>query len=126
MKIKEYKGYLAICEYGFLTLNESQNESYGVSLAESIEEDWGTGHEVSLRYYIGEKQMALDQATIALIEKAFGGELEAEYILDAYSEYTIMELEEELKIGGHDMISELESHEGKYAVIVIESAFCSQ
>ena len=123
MRRKEYKGYIAICEYGFLTLDEDKNESYGSSLAGDIEEDWKKGQKVSLRYYIGEEPMTLEQATTALIEKTFGGEVNAKYILDAYSEYTIMEMEENLQIGGHDMIGELYSHEGKYAVIVVEEVF---
>ena len=84
MRRKEYKGYIAICEYGFLTLDEDKNESYGSSLAGDIEEDWKKGQKVSLRDYIGEGPMTLEQATTALIEKTFGGEVNAKGLVVGY------------------------------------------
>lgn len=122
MKTKTYKGWLGQCEYGFLSISEDKNESCGPSLADLITADWEKGEKVSLRYYIGDAPMTEEQAKEALIHKLYGGDLDAEYVLDAYSEYTILEWEEGLKIGGHDLIEELGTHDGKFVVIVVEAA----
>jgi hypothetical protein len=120
MKTKTYQGWINTCEYGFLSLSEKQDESYGPSLADMITQDWKTGDKVSLRYYVADKPLTADQATEALLAKLYGGDLEAQYVLDAYSEYTILEWEEGLKIGGHDLVSELGTHAGKYALVIVE------
>jgi hypothetical protein len=122
MKTKTYKGWLGQCEYGFLSISEDKNESYGPSLADLIADDWEKGEKVSLRYYIAGAPMTEEQANEALIHKIYSGDLDAEYLLDAYSEYTVLEWEEGLKIGGHNLIEELETHDGKYAVIVVEAS----
>lgn len=122
MKSKQYQGWLATCEYGFLSLSETEDGCYGPSLADMITSDWTKGDKVALRYYIADGPVTLAEATKALVAKTYGGDLDAEYVLDAYSEYTIEEWEEGLKIGGHDLIAELETHQGKYAVIVVEAS----
>lgn len=122
MKTKTYKGWLGTCEYGFLSISDDKNESYGPSLADLITDDWETGEKVSLRYYIADAPMTEEQANEALIHKLYGGDLDAEYVLDAYSEYTILEWEEGLKIGGHNLIEELSTFDGKYALIVVEAS----
>lgn len=114
MKTKTYQGWIGACPYGFLSLADNQADEYPPSLADKITEDWETGEKVSLRYYI--------TAAEALIVKTFGGDLDAEYLLDAYSEYTVLEWEEGLKIGGHSLIEELATFDGNYAVIVVEES----
>ena len=122
MKTKTYQGWLGECPYGFLSLAEKPTDEYPPSLAEKIAEDWKTGEKVALRYYITDAEVTLEQASEALIVKTFGGDLDAEYLLDAYSEYTVLEWEEGLKIGGHSLIEELATFDGKYAVIVVEES----
>jgi hypothetical protein len=52
----------------------------------------------------------------------FGGDIEElDFVLDAYSEYTIMDYSEELKIGGHDLFNELQNSEGKFLLLIIEA-----
>ncbi len=122
MKTKTYQGWLATCEYGFLSLSETKDESYGPSIANKIDEDWKTGERVSLRYYIADDKVTPEEAVRALVAKLYGGEMDVKYVLEAYSEYTIEEWEENLRIGGHDLVEELKSHAGKFAVIVVEEA----
>lgn len=120
MKTKTYQGWISTCEYGFLSLSEKHGEKYGPSLADMITQDWKTGDKVSLRYYVSDKPLTPDRATEALLAKLYGGDLDAQYVLDAYSEHSIMKFEEGLKIGGHDLVTELDTHSGKYALIIVE------
>ena len=111
---KIYSGFLKIDNYGCLTCD-------GSYLVESIENDFKQGDNVFIRYYITDKEVTEIQAGETLITKTFGGNLdELQFILDAYSEYTIMELEENLVIAGHDLFSELQNFEDKYLTLIIE------
>ena len=121
MKTKTYQGWLGECPYGFTSRTDTARE-YPQSLAEKITEDWKTGEKVSLRYYITDAEVTLEQASEALIVKTFRGDLNADYFLAAYSEYTVMAWEEGLKIGGHSLIEELATFAGKYALIVVEES----
>ena len=109
-----YTGKLNIDEYGCL-------ECGGEYLVESVECDFKKGDKVFVRYYLSDKEITLEQANTALIIKTCGGDIEElEFILDAYSEYTIMDYKEELKVGGHDLFDELEDYEGKYLILIID------
>lgn len=79
-------------------------------------------HGMSLRYYIADDNVTPEEAVRALVAKLYGGEMDVKYVLEAYSQYTIEEWEENLRIGGHDLVEELKSHDGKFAVIVVEEA----
>jgi hypothetical protein len=109
-----YKGKLNIDDYGCLECGDSY-------LAESVEADFKKGDKVFARYYITDKEVTEEEAKEALILKTIGGNIdECQFILDAYSEYTIIELEEHLTIGGHDLIDELSNADGKYLILIIE------
>lgn len=109
-----YKGILNIDEYGCLKCGYEY-------LISSIEDDFKKGDKVFVRYYIADKEITVEQANTAIIIKTCGGDVdELEFILDAYSEYTIMDYKEELKVGGHDLFDELQDHEGKYLILIIE------
>ena len=43
-----------------------------------------------------------------------------EWVLDAYSEYSITEFKENLVIGGHDLVGELTNYKGKFLLLVVE------
>ena len=110
-----YKGILEIDEYGCLTCGNSY-------LVEEVEADFKKGDNVFVRYYVTDKEVTEEEAKEALILKTIGGNLDKlEFILDAYSEYTIMELEEHLVVGGHDLFNELQDCEGKFLTLVIEA-----
>jgi hypothetical protein len=118
---KIYSGWARECEYGFITLNEDRDNWYGVSLADKISEDWETGDVVAVRYYVADAPMTEEEAVERLVSTIYGGGIDVEYELDAYSEYTVFEMRESLKIGGHDLAAELRTHEGKYIVLVIDN-----
>jgi len=109
-----YTGKLNIDDHGCLECGDEY-------LVESVECDFKKGDKVFIRYYISDKEITLDQADTALIIKTCGGDVdELEFILETYSEYTIMDYKEELKVGGHDLFDELQDHEGKYLILIIE------
>lgn len=110
-----YKGFLEIDEYGCLKCGDSY-------LVKDIELDFKKGDKVFVRYYVTDKEVTEDKAEEALILKTIGGNIDdLEFVLDAYSEYTIMELEEHLVVGGHDLFNELQSCEGKFLTLIIEA-----
>ena len=85
-----YTGELIIDDYGCLRCGDEY-------LIESVEESFKKGDKVFVRYYLSDKEITLDQANTALIIKTCGGDIdELEFILEAYSEYTIMDYKEEL------------------------------
>lgn len=110
-----YKGILKIDDYGCLKCGDSY-------LVEDVEADFKKGDNVFVRYYVTDKEVTEDEAKEALILKTIGGNVdELEFVLDAYSEYTIMELKESLVLGGHDLFNELQNCEGKFLTLIIES-----
>lgn len=112
---KVYEGYIGKNEYGFLTVDDEVLSCNVVDdLKDIIDKD------VFIRYYITNKPHTEEKAKEKLIEK-ISGKLDAEYELDAYSEWTVLEWKQELWIGDHDLMSELEKYEGKYLVLIIES-----
>jgi hypothetical protein len=119
---KTFTGYLLTDDYNFLCLEERNEYVHqGESLAGLVQESFKPGTKAFVRYFITSAPATPESAAEALIHKSFGFDvLEAEYVLEAYSEVTIEAWEEHLKIGGHDLISELSSYEGKYLILVIE------
>lgn len=119
---KTFTGYLNSDEYGFLCLEaENWSQHCGNSLAALVADEFKPGSKAFVRYFITSAPATAESASEALIHKTFGFDvLEAEYVLEAYSEVTIEAWEENLKIGGHDLISELSSYEGKYLILIIE------
>ena len=109
-----YKGKLNIDEYGCLECGDRY-------LVNSVECDFKKGDKVFVRYYLSDEEITLEQANTALIAKTCGGDInELEFILDSYSEYTIMDYKEELKVGGHDLFNELQDCDGKYLILIIK------
>jgi hypothetical protein len=110
-----YKGILEIDEYGCLNCGDSY-------LVEDVEAHFKKGDNVFIRYYVTDKEVTEEEAKEALILKTIGGNVdELEFVLDAYSEYTIMELEEHLVVGGHDLFNELQDCEGKFLTLIVEA-----
>ena len=110
-----YTGKLNIDDYGCL---EYGDNGY---LLEDVEGDFNRGDKVFVAYYISDKEITLNEAKEALVMKTCGGNIdELEFILDAYSEWTIMDYKEDFKVGGHDLFDELEDHDGKYLILIIE------
>lgn len=119
---KVYSGYLTVDDYHFLCL--SPDDGYinlGNSLASLVSADFAIGSKVFVRYFITDSEASEESVNETLIHKTFGYDnIEANYALEAYSEVTIELWEEDLKIGGHDLISELTTYSGKYLILIIE------
>lgn len=80
---------------------------------------------VTVRYYICEEEMSLDEASETFIRKVLGlgevdGEMDAEYSV-AYSDITgHLWTDEGINIGGHDLLEELYSYAGRYLILVVD------
>lgn len=111
----DFKGILNVDEYGCLQCG-------GDYLISEINNNFKKGDLIFVRYYISDKEITEDQAKEALILKTIGGNIdELDFVLEAYSEYTIMDYNESLKIGGHDLFQELQDCDGKYLLLIIDS-----
>lgn len=77
------------------------------------------GQTVSLRYWIADREITRDDAVTAVLH-ALDGVGEADYSPN-YSETTgYLWTDEELQVGGHDLLAELTTHVGKYIVMEID------
>lgn len=83
-------------------------------LTELVEEDLDRfGKNVSVSYFVADEPRTKEQLEDALIRQLVG-DLEAEYHI-AYSEITgYLWTDEELQIGGHDLLQEIRSSVGSY------------
>ena len=67
------------------------------------------------------KQITEEEAKEKFLLSTFGREVESiNFVLEAYSEWTIMDYVEEFKIGGHDLYKELSNYDGSYLLLIIE------
>lgn len=117
-KIVVYKGQIYEATRGenddALYLSDDRHDP----LADRVECDLGELRTATVRYFISDKEKPIDELTENLIKK-ISGAITADYG-DHYSEYTgYLWTDEELNIGGHDLIDELRSHAEKYAYIEI-------
>src|SRR4051794_28121325 len=77
------------------------------------------GNSVTLNYYITDTEQSEAELDEKLIRR-MSGDAEADYG-DAYSEYTgYLWTDEELKVGGHDLLEELRSNKGKYLFMKVK------
>lgn len=78
-----------------------------------------SGKQVTARYWITEKEIDKEKVKEEYLKQIFGiGEAEFEH---RYSELTgYLWTDEELNIGGHDLLEELKTHTGKYLILEIE------
>lgn len=77
------------------------------------------GKQVSLRYFISDTEKSKDELLENLI-KQISGDSEAEYN-SRYSDLTgYLWTDQNLKIGGHDVLAEISSYEGKFIHLEID------
>lgn len=104
--------------YYSLCLTSIDDEPIARYLREELREI--IGKQVSLKYWISDKSKTKSQLKEDFIRNYYG-DLEVEYF-DHYSEYTgYLWTDEEFNVGGHDLINELRSYEGKYLYMIIET-----
>lgn len=115
---KTYSGWLALHGYG-----EADDILFLSTLREPLAEEleWIAYKEVSVRYWITDKEATKDEAQESFVRKLFG---EAEVKFGArYSEITgYLWTDEDLNVGGHDLLAELRGHVGKWLILEVEVA----
>lgn len=79
------------------------------------------GQYLSVRYWIATKPMPAEQLKEAFIKKLLGaGVGEAEYGVHSSEITGYLWTDEEIKVGGHDLLRELKSYEGKFIHLEIK------
>lgn len=109
---------------GIIKEGESGQGCYNVSIGEDepiaeILQDKINGKEVSIRYWISNTEKPKQELQETFLKKLFGA-VDAEY-QDVYSDYTgYLWTDQNLKIGGHDLLEELLSYLGKFIYLEID------
>lgn len=124
MTIKKiYRGLLVKVSNGeeddLLGLNNNNSEDIE-PLAEILKKDLiDYGRYLSVNYYLSDKQLSADECLLNLMEKLYGeGDIEYNVI---YSEITgYLWTDEEINIGGHNLLDELKNNLGKWLHMEIE------
>lgn len=116
MKKYEYSGLLSLHSYG-----EADDILFLSSIREPVAEELGfiQGKQVTARYWITDRECTKDEANDCFMKEVMGyGEAD---FGSRYSECTgYLWTDEELNIGGHDLIEELNSYIGKWLILEIE------
>ena len=117
MKTRTYSGWVRLFDDGegqdIVTLSCLDK----VALADDLA--WINGLCVSVRYWIADKEDTFETIT-EMSQRILMGDATAEYCA-RYSEITgYLWTDENLIIGGHDLIEELRSSVGKYLILIIE------
>lgn len=85
---------------------ESMKKDDPSTLAEQIQEFVPDGSEVLLSYFIATEKIDWDTANLVYLRKVLG-DLEVDSSVDGYSEWTIMGIDEDIKVGGHSLTDEI-------------------
>lgn len=117
METKVYKGIVKEDDYGenwdALFIGESNQP-----IAEIFEDDF-VAKQVTVRYWTSDKEKTKEELQESALRKLFG-DVNANYS-DAYSEITgYLWTDEELNIGGHDLLEEIRSYLGKYIHLEVD------
>lgn len=119
MEIKTYAGKLRLGDYGdceghdILFISSLEDP-----LAEVLDSDI-SGRTVSIRYWICDVEMTKNQANESFLRTLMG--LADVDFGPVYSEATgFLWTDEEIKIGGHDLLVELKSYVGKWLILEID------
>ena len=117
MKTHIFRGFIREVDYGenFSTIKLDGSDE---PLAKEIEYILSKERVVTVRYFISDKEKLIDELNENLI-KTISGAISAEYS-DNYSEYTgYLWTDEELNVGGHDLLQELENNKDKFLYLEI-------
>ena len=115
MKTMIYTGLLSEHDYG---------AAYGILFLSSLREplarelEWMSGKQVSIRYWVTDQQMSQEDATEAALRQMLGV-AEVEFG-SRYSELTgYLWTDENLTVGGHDLMAELHGNVGKWLILEV-------
>jgi hypothetical protein len=120
---KSYRGFLRLGSNGEeddILFLAKDREDDGEILAELVGNDINLhGNYVAVRYFTADEEMSIDDLTMDLI-KQVSGAAEARHRMK-YSEMTgYLWTDEDLKVGGHDVLEELKGHVGRFCHLEIE------
>jgi aldehyde:ferredoxin oxidoreductase len=114
MDKKIYSGYLHIGSNG-------EEETILFLDTEPLVEEMVEIHNkmVAVSYYISDEKISLELAQECFI-KSLVGEMYADYDMH-YSEITgYLWTDEDLNIGGHDLLKELKTYNSKYLILIVD------
>ena len=116
METKVYKGIVKEGDYGenwdALFIGENSQP-----ISKIFEEDF-EAKQVTVRYWTSDEEKTKDQLQESVLRKFFG-DVEANYN-DAYSECTgYLWTDEDLNVGGHDLLEEIRSYLGKFIYLEV-------
>jgi len=119
-----YRGTLALHDHGeamgVLMLDGDLDDRYEYEpLAETISDDLAAhGRYASVRYWTADAPMGDDEIAEAALRLLFG-EADAQYTAH-YSDVTgHLWTDEDINVGGHDLLEELKSQAGRYCLLEI-------
>ncbi len=117
METKVYKGIVTESDYGenwdALFIGENSQP-----IAEIFEEDF-EAKQVTVRYWTSDEEKTKEEIQESVLRQQFG-DVEANYN-DAYSEITgYLWSDEDLNIGGHDLLEEIRSYLGKFIYLEVD------
>jgi hypothetical protein len=116
MEKRTYCGRLEEREHGDAT-NILYLSGTDEPLAETLE--WMAGKQVCVRYWVTDKQVTTEEAQKEFLKRLFGV---AEVKFSShYSEITgYLWTDEDLNIGGHDLLYEFRRHIGEWIILEVE------
>jgi hypothetical protein len=90
------------------------------TLAKEIEEDIRAyGHFLSVRYFVSDREQSIDDLQVGWLNR-LEGIGDADYTVH-YSEYTgYLWTDEEINVGGHDLLAELKGYKDKFLYLEIQ------
>ena len=117
METITYKGIVKEGDYGenweALFIGENSQP-----IAEIFEEDF-VGKQVTVRYWTSENEKTKEELQESVLRKLFG-DVDANYS-DCYSEITgYLWTNEDINIGGHDLLNEIRSYAGSYILLEVD------
>lgn len=108
---------------GWLRLGEVADDHETILLnGEPIAEELSyiSGNVVTVRYYLSDKEATEEELTEDFLINTLYGDMKSDYGA-RYSEYTgYLWTDDELNIGGHDLLAELEGADGKFLYLIVE------
>lgn len=109
--------------FGWLKTEIVENDHETITLdGEPIADELSyiSGNFVTVRYYLSDKEATKDELVEDFLINTLYGNMESEYGA-RYSEYTgYLWTDDNLRVGGHDLLSELGDADGKYLYMIIE------
>jgi hypothetical protein len=122
---EEYRGWIRVDNYGesddvlFLCDLEGRSDDDNL-LTETLENDIDQyGNLLTVRYWISREKRTKEELTTDHLRVALG--VGAAKFIEHYSDYTgYLWTDEELMIGGHDLLEELKSFKGSFVHMEIE------